>query len=33
MPIWTTPLSGMADTRLEEPEHAALIESIRTALR
>jgi len=32
MPIWTTPLSAMADTRLEPADRATLIAAIRAAL-
>jgi len=33
MPVWTTPLSAMPDTRLNDVERAQLIEAIRAALR
>jgi hypothetical protein len=33
MPIWTTPLSMMPDTRLDADVRAALLEEIRSALR
>ena len=33
MPIWTTPLSAMPETRLEDDDRATLIASIRAALR
>jgi diadenosine tetraphosphate (Ap4A) HIT family hydrolase len=32
MPIWTTPLSAMADTRLEEPDRATLLRQLREVL-
>jgi diadenosine tetraphosphate (Ap4A) HIT family hydrolase len=32
MPIWTTPLSAMPETRLEDADRAALVEAIRAAL-
>src|SRR3954469_4484732 len=32
MPIWTTPLSVMPDTRLDAPERATLIAALRAAL-
>ena len=32
MPIWTTPLSDMRETRLPEAQRTALIETIRAAL-
>jgi diadenosine tetraphosphate (Ap4A) HIT family hydrolase len=32
MPIWTTPLSAMPDTRLEATERTALIAALRAAL-
>src|SRR5262245_21969382 len=32
MPIWTTPLSEMRETKLEAADRAALIDAIRTAL-
>jgi diadenosine tetraphosphate (Ap4A) HIT family hydrolase len=33
MPIWTTPLSAMADTRLEANEHIALVQQLQAAIR
>jgi diadenosine tetraphosphate (Ap4A) HIT family hydrolase len=33
MPIWTTPLSAMPETRLEEHDRNALIAAIRAAVR
>jgi diadenosine tetraphosphate (Ap4A) HIT family hydrolase len=33
MPIWTTPLSAMGDTRLEAPDREALLRALRDALR
>jgi len=33
MPIWTTPLSAMPETRLEDDDRATLIASIQAALR
>jgi diadenosine tetraphosphate (Ap4A) HIT family hydrolase len=33
MPVWTTPLSAMPDTRLDDTDRAQLIEAIRAALR
>ena len=33
MPIWTTPLSAMSDTRLEAGDRATLIGQLRAALR
>lgn len=32
MPIWTTPLSAMSETMLDENDRRALIDAIRTAL-
>ena len=32
MPIWTTPLSDMPETRLDAEERSALIEALRAAL-
>jgi diadenosine tetraphosphate (Ap4A) HIT family hydrolase len=33
MPIWTTPLSAMPDTRLEANDYEALLEELRDAVR
>ena len=33
MPIWTTPLSAMPDTRLEADDYEALLEEVRDAVR
>jgi diadenosine tetraphosphate (Ap4A) HIT family hydrolase len=33
MPIWTTPLSAMPDTRLGAHEHATLLAQLRSGLR
>ena len=33
MPIWTTPLAAMPDTRLEAADAEALLQQLRTALR
>ena len=33
MPIWTTPLSAMPDTRLEAQDHGLLIQQLREAVR
>jgi len=33
MPVWTTPLSAMPDTRLNDVERTQLIDAIRAALR
>ena len=33
MPIWTTPLSAMSDTRLEANEHLALVQQLQAAIR
>ena len=33
MPIWTTPLSAMPDTRLDAGDRAGLLEAIRAALQ
>jgi len=33
MPIWTTPLSAMSDTRLEANEHLALVQQLQAAVR
>lgn len=33
MPIWTTPLAAMPDTRLEAADVEALLQQLRTALR
>ena len=32
-PIWTTPLSAMADTRLEINDHKALLQQLQAAAR
>jgi len=33
MPIWTTPLSAMSDTRLEANDHMALVQQLQAAVR
>ena len=33
MPIWTTPLAAMPDTRLEAGEHEAFLRQLRAALK
>ena len=33
MPIWTTPLAAMRDTRLEPGEHEAILRQLRAALK
>jgi len=33
MPIWTTPLAAMPDTRLEPGEHEAILRQLRAALK
>jgi diadenosine tetraphosphate (Ap4A) HIT family hydrolase len=32
LPIWTTPLSAMPDTRLDAGEHAQLLQQLRAEL-
>ena len=32
MPIWTTPLSAMSDTRLEANDHMALVQQLQAAV-
>jgi diadenosine tetraphosphate (Ap4A) HIT family hydrolase len=32
MPIWTTPLSAMSDTRLEATDHMALVQQLQAAV-